>query len=350
MRLFMNHSKRNINIDIIKALSLFLVISVHFFLYTEYYTIAFNSLSLPFIAIRNICMACVPLFIMVTGYLNRNKVWSKKYYLNISRVYLLYSLAIFILTLVSNKYVINTTLFKTTLINILNYNYYGWYINMYVGLMLIAPIINLAFKNIDESTRKYAVINTILAISIPVTLADIFSNIRYSIFAHTLPNWWYYTWPIMYYIIGVAFSHNKNILRDFFSNSKILFLVTLIISTLLYWFLNIHWEFRAHVNIFIVIITTCIFSWLLNLDINVNSKLRTGIMFVSNNTLLAYLLSYIIDNINYPLVNHISNITMRFSLFPIVVILNFILTILLVIIVRIILSVLSKSIRLVRWS
>ena len=202
MRLFMNHSKRNINIDIIKALSLFLVISVHFFLYTEYYTIAFNSLSLPFIAIRNICMACVPLFIMVTGYLNRNKVWSKKYYLNISRVYLLYSLAIFILTLVSNKHVINTTLFKTTLINILNYNYYGWYMNMYVGLMLIAPIINLAFKNIDESTRKYAVINTILAISIPVTLADIFSNIRYSIFAHTLPNWWYYTWPIMYYIIG----------------------------------------------------------------------------------------------------------------------------------------------------
>ena len=344
----MNYSKRNINIDIIKVVSLLLVIGVHFFLYTGYYSINYSITNSIFIVLRNICMACVPLFIIVTGYLNRNKVWSKKYYLNIGRVYLLYSLAMFILTLVDNKYVINTTLFKTALINILNYKYYGWYITMYVGLMLLTPIINLAFKNIDESMRKYAVINIILAISIPVTLVDLFSNVRYSILAHILPNWWYYTWPLMYYIIGVAFAYNKNAIKDFFKKTRLLFLLTLIISTLLYYVLNIHWEFHAHVNIFIVTITTCIFSWLLNLDINVNSKLRTTIIFVSNNTLLAYLLSYIVDNITYPFVNQITNMNMRLSLFPIVVILNFILTILLVIIVRIILSILKKSIKMVR--
>ena len=344
----MNHSKRNINIDIIKVVSLLLVIGVHFFLYTGYYSINYTITNSIFIVLRNICMACVPLFIIVTGYLNRNKVWSKKYYLNIGRVYLLYSLAMFILTLVDSKYVINTTLFKTTLINILNYKYYGWYITMYVGLMLIAPIINLAFKNIDESMRKYAVINIILAISIPVTLVDLFSNVRYSILAHILPNWWYYTWPLMYYMIGVAFSYNKNILKDFFSNSKILFWITLIVSTVFYSLLNIHWESTLHVNIFIVIITTFIFSWLLNLDINANSKIKSAIIFVSNNTLLAYLLSYIVDNITYPFVNQITNMNMRFSMFPIVVVLNFILTIILVIIVRIILSTLSKSIKLVR--
>ena len=344
----MNYSKRNINIDIIKVVSLLLVIGVHFFLYTGYYSINYSITNSIFIVLRNICMACVPLFIIVTGYLNRNKVWSKKYYLNIGRVYLLYSLAMFILTLADNKYVINTTLFKTALINILNYKYYGWYITMYVGLMLLAPIINLAFKNIDESMRKYAVINIILAISIPVTLVDLFSNVRYSILAHILPNWWYYTWPLMYYIIGVAFAYNKNAIKDFFKKTRLLFLLTLIISTLLYYVLNIHWEFRAHVNIFIVIITTCIFSWLLNLDINVNSKLRTTIIFVSNNTLLAYLLSYIVDNITYPFVNQITNMNIRFSLFPIVVILNFILAILLVIIVSIILSILKKSIKMVK--
>lgn len=344
----MNYSKRNINIDIIKVVSLLLVIGVHFFLYTKYYSITYSISNSIFIAIRNICMACVPLFIIVTGYLNRNKVWSKKYYLNIGRVYLLYSLAMFILTLVDSKYVINTTLFKNALINILNYKYYGWYITMYVGLMLLTPIINLAFKNMNESIRKYAIINIILAISIPVTLIDLFSNVRYSILAHILPNWWYYTWPLMYYIIGVAFAYNKNAIKDFFKKTRLLFLLTLIISTLLYYVLNIHWEFRAHVNIFIVIITTCIFSWLLNLDINVNSKLRTAIIFVSNNTLLAYLLSYIVDNITYPFVNQITNMNIRFSLFPVIVVLNFILTIILVIIVRIILSALSKSIELAR--
>lgn len=343
----MNYSKRNINIDIIKVVSLLLVIGVHFFLYTGYYSINYSITNSVFIVLRNICMACVPLFIIVTGYLNRNKVWSKKYYLNIGRVYLLYSLAMFILTLVDSKYVVNTTLFKNALINILNYKYYGWYITMYVGLMLLTPIINLAFKNMNESIRKYAIINIILAISIPVTLVDLFSNVRYSILAHILPNWWYYTWPLMYYIIGVAFAYNKNTLK-FFSNSKILFWTTIIICTVSYSYLNIHWESTLHTNIFIVIITTCIFSWLLNLDINVNSKLRTAIIFVSNNTLLAYLLSYIVDNITYPFVNQITNMNMRLSLFPIVVILNFILTILLVIIVRIILSILKKSIKMVK--
>ena len=338
----MNHLKRNINIDIIKVISLLLVIGVHFFLYTKYYSITYSISNSIFIAVRNICMACVPLFIIVTGYLNKNKIWSKKYYLNIGRVYLLYSLAMFILTLVDSKYVVNTTLFKTALINILNYKYYGWYITMYVGLMLLAPIINIAFKNMNESIRKYAIINIILAISIPVTLVDLFSNVRYSILAHILPNWWYYTWPLMYYMIGVAFSYNKNILKDFFSNSKILFWITLIISTLAYNFFDIHLESVLHVNIFIVIITTCIFSWLLNLDINVNSKLRPAIIFVSNNTLLTYLLSYIVDNITYPFVNQITNMNMRFSMFPIVVVLNFILTIILVIIVRGLLSILQK--------
>ena len=344
----MQFSKRNLNIDIIKALSLVLVIGVHFFLYTGYYSISYSITNAVFITIRNLCMACVPLFIVVTGYLNRDKIWSKKYYLNIGRVYLMYALAMFILTLVDNKYIVNIDLFKATLLNILKYEYYGWYINMYVGLMLIAPIINLAFKNIDESTRKYALANILLAISIPVTLVDLFSNVRYSILSYTLPNWWYYTWPLMYYIIGVAFSYNKNIIKDFFLNSKILFWAILIVSTIVYSFLDIHWESRPHVNIFIIIITTCIFSWLLNLDINVNSKLRSSIIFVSNNTLLAYLLSYIVDNITYPFVNQITNVTMKLSLFPVVVTLNFILTIILVVIVRIILSVLSKSIKLVK--
>lgn len=82
--------------------------------------------------------------------------------------------------------------------------------------------------------------------------------------------------------------------------------------------------------------------------INVNSKLRTATIFVSNNTLLAYLLSYIVDNITYPFVNQITSMNMRLSMFPVIVVLNFILTIILVIIVRIILSAFSKSIKFVK--
>ena len=338
----MNFSKRNINIDIIKTFSLLLVIGLHFFLYTKFYSVEYTLISIPFITVRNITMTCVPLFIVVTGYLNKDKTWNRKYYLNIGRIYLLYSLAIFILTLVDNKYAINTILFKTTLINILNYKYYGWYINMYVGLMLIAPVINISFKNMTDITRRHAMLNIILAISIPVTLLNLFYGIRYSILGYILPNWWSLTWPLLYYIIGVCFSYNKNILNR---NSKftLKFLaITSILSALVYYKFQIYVESGLHINIFIVIITTCIFSWLLSLDINIPEKIKPGIIFISNNTLLAYLLSYIVDNIIYPYVNLISNMNVRFSLFPVVVVLNFILTIILVIIVRALLSILRK--------
>ena len=219
---------------------------------------------------------------------------------------------------------------------------------MYVGLMLIAPIINVAFKNMEDSTRKHAILNIILAIVVPVTLLNLFSSIRYSILSYVLPNWWYYSWPLLYYIMGLWFSYNKNILNRNSKSTLRLLAITSILSALVYYIFHIYIETGLHINIFIVIITTCIFSWLLNLEINVNSKLRPAIIFVSNNTLLAYLLSYIVDNITYPFVNQITNMNMRFSLFPVIVVLNFILTIILVIIVRIILSALSKSIKFVK--
>ena len=136
--------------------------------------------------------------------------------------------------------------------------------------------------------------------------------------------------------------YNKNILNR---NSKftLKFLaITSILSALVYYKFQIYVESGLHINIFIVIITTCIFSWLLSLDINIPKKIKPGIIFISNNTLLAYLLSYIVDNIIYPYVNLISNMNVRFSLFPVVVVLNFILTIILVIIVRALLSILRK--------
>ena len=66
----MHSSKRNINIDIIKVVSLLLVIGVHFFLYTRYYSINYSITNSIFIVLRNIFMAFVPLFIIVTKVLN----------------------------------------------------------------------------------------------------------------------------------------------------------------------------------------------------------------------------------------------------------------------------------------
>ena len=72
--------KRNINIDLIKCIAVFSVLSVHFFKNTDFYnkTIT-NSLYLG-VFFRTLFMICVPLFLITTGYLMKNKELNKKYY------------------------------------------------------------------------------------------------------------------------------------------------------------------------------------------------------------------------------------------------------------------------------
>lgn len=90
--------KRNINIDLIKCIAVFSVISVHFFLNNGFYEVPILGYKAYIGTIfRTLFMICVPLFIMTTGYLMKNKTLSKKYYLGLSRVLIIYLIdAVFI--------------------------------------------------------------------------------------------------------------------------------------------------------------------------------------------------------------------------------------------------------------
>lgn len=332
---------RNINIDIIKTLALLLVIGVHFFLYSGYYQLDYNFFDIFFIILRNITVVCVPIFIITTGFLNKNKIWSKRYYLNIVYVYVIYSCIVFLLTLNDSNFVLNYHTLRTTIINILEYKYYGWYINMYVGLILIAPIINISFKYMEEKIRRLSIFNIIIAISLPITLFDFFSKLHYSLFANLFPNWWYGIWPIIYYIVGVYFSYQKE---------KIKFVWVILIGILLlggisYYYFNLHFESVVYGNIFTVITAICIFNIILNYKLKLGKVSSNIIKFISNNTLIAYLLSYIVDINIYPyLINIVPRLRIRLLTFPVVVIMNFIITIVLTILVAVFLRMIKKTV------
>ena len=70
--------KRNSSIDIIRLVALFGVVGVHFFLNTGFYEIQVSGAKLFFaITVRSFFMYCVPLFIMITGYLMNKKTLSR---------------------------------------------------------------------------------------------------------------------------------------------------------------------------------------------------------------------------------------------------------------------------------
>lgn len=82
---------RILGLDIIRSLAILFVIAGHFFvLHTPFRSTNFGGFSLFVQAgVIPLFQTGVPLFIMLTGYLNINKVSSKKYYRGIWKVLML---------------------------------------------------------------------------------------------------------------------------------------------------------------------------------------------------------------------------------------------------------------------
>lgn len=65
-------------LDLVRVVGMLTVVFVHTFLYNGYYDVGVGNFALTLI--RNFCMICVPLFMMLSGYLLKEKTVSKKYY------------------------------------------------------------------------------------------------------------------------------------------------------------------------------------------------------------------------------------------------------------------------------
>ena len=75
----MKKENRLYNLDIIRILAFILLVSVHFFLNTGFYTTTPTGIRFDIAVIfRNLSMSCIPLFLIITGYLHCDKEYNKK--------------------------------------------------------------------------------------------------------------------------------------------------------------------------------------------------------------------------------------------------------------------------------
>ena len=124
-------------LDAIRIFALICVVSVHFFLYSGFYEVDLVGWTLYGATLaRTFFMICVPLFLMLSGYLMRNKKPSKAYYSKIIRIIGEYLLAaVFCIGCVAIRDRDNLGFIKAFLIQIFGiFNYeavaYSWYVNM----------------------------------------------------------------------------------------------------------------------------------------------------------------------------------------------------------------------------
>ena len=179
----------------LRCLAFLFVVSLHLFLYNGFYSEPQTGI-LMWVAnsVRIICSSCIGLFLLITGYLKSAKPINKKYFTGLIPIVTAYVIVTVVLYFAFAFIDGNPISVKLLIKNILHFSYYGWYVEMYIGLILVSPIINLAIEKIEKPRYLLAMAVVMVFLSALHTLTP------YPI----LTNYWATLYPFTFYIIGAV--------------------------------------------------------------------------------------------------------------------------------------------------
>lgn len=313
--------RRNPALDIIRIVAAFTVLSVHFFLHNGFYYETVQGIPMYIMTLmRTLFSVCVPLFMILTGYLMCNKTLSKKYYKGITKTLVVFVIATLACMLFKTfhdhedfsliKFIFNT--FDFTGAN------YSWYIEMYIGLFLIAPFLNLAYNKLESQKKKQVLVLTFAVITILPSLLNIFNfeNIAWwgnppssDTFQKIVPSWWTGVYPIAYYFVGCY-------LREYGMKIKTRTLIAVFVAAIILFgsfnfYRSYGTTFKSGIYVFWYgfepyVLSSFLFVLLSRIK---TDKLSTNVRFVlwklSDLALGIYLISFIFDKLVYDVLNKI---------------------------------------------
>lgn len=185
--------KRQSGIDLIRITGLLFVVGVHQFLYNGfYYEPQQGFLMWAADTARWLFFCCNGIFMLLTGYLRCTKTDFKECYRGLIPVLIGYFLCcciIFPLQYIDGEHLP----LIDWITRLVTFGNYAWYVEMYIGLVLFSPVINLALERIsDKDLLKLACIMVFVTSAHYMTALDL------------IPNYWSSLYPVTYYILGAA--------------------------------------------------------------------------------------------------------------------------------------------------
>ena len=259
----------------------------------------------------------------------KDKIFNKSYLKKIGRLILTYVLCsiacIILLTIIENREVFSI---KTYISSILSFKAapYSWYVNMYIGLYLLIPFLNILWNNLKTKENKRMLLIVLIILIVLPTLLNIWNFDSLEWWVHPgssntyqtlIPNFWLgIGYPILYYFIGCYLKDYKlNISLK--KNIALLFML-LILFGLFNYYRNygyiFNWGIYADYHSFeTVIITILLANLTLNkISISIkNIKIQKVISKISYLTFGAYLASAIFDSWYYPYLNNFEYVKNR---------------------------------------
>ena len=332
--------ERDLNADLIRCVAVFSVVSVHFLLNSKFYTVPVQGPGMYFMCLmRSLFMVCVPLFMILTGYLMSRKTLSFHYYKGIRKtleIYLLASVA----CLLFKKFALGQAVtLKSAVLGILDFDAanYAWYIEMYIGLFLVIPFLNGAYHSLRGKRQKQILVLTMMALTMAPRLLNNFDlategwwadPASSSSYTPLVPGFFTGMYPITYYMIGAYLKeYGWNLGKG--KNLLLLLLCVLLFGSYNYYRsrgVNFIWGTNCAWGGENLMTASLLFTLLLHINVKKwPAWIHGGMRYLSGVSLGLYLISWIFDQIIYKwFLGWAPEVEERFVFYPLIVPLVFV--------------------------
>lgn len=290
-------TQRQSGLDIIRTIAICFIMLIHMLGHTGVLGVDLRTASWTgYVFIRYTVRAGVPLFILLTGYLQSKREFNKKHYTSIIPVLISYIVICGVIA-IAQKFAGETVGIYNLVVNIMDFEYgYAWYVEMYIGLFLLIPFLNAMYKSIDKNKKLWL-------IGILSFLSFMPSALQYMTVNGTafeiLPDFFKNLYVFAFYFIGAYIAEYKpkpNRLLCF----GVLFFVLIAETAFCYLFsANGHawWLFNNEASVTHAVVAVCMF--LIFYNVSAPAVVAFPAKLIAACSFEMYLISYITDKLCY---------------------------------------------------
>lgn len=280
-------SKREPGLDLLRCFATLLVVTTHSFM-SNSYTIRPQVGVAMWLAgsFQLIARSGVGIFLLLTGYLQSHKTNWRACYRRLPSVLLGYFLVAAISIPIRHFICGDVQSLSTWVQRLFGYNgaYYGWYVEVYVGLTLLTPFLNVALKNLtNKELFGFSAVLLFLS-SLPGLTPWV-----------VVPDFWKFLYPISFYVLGAIFYRVQPKIKPMLGllaalGSALLMGAVTVLSTDDTFQKAITWSFG---DLGMVIISAGLFIGIYRLKLP--GKLGKVLAFAATGSYGAYMLSHLLD-------------------------------------------------------
>lgn len=192
--------KREAGVDLFRVLGLLFVNALHACLYNGFYNLPQEGLSMwAADSFRWLFFGCNGMFMLMTGYLKTTKPFNKSYYRGLVPILVGYVLTCVVSYPIRHFVIGEKEALSVWIERFFTFSNYAWYVEMYIGLILISPFINMVFDKLEKPKSQLFFVGVLAFMTALPSITAL----------NLIPDYWAALYPITYYSIGALIKRTK---------------------------------------------------------------------------------------------------------------------------------------------